>query len=422
MNRRILLVLSLAANLGWLVAFVWLQSPDPGTRTTAVTAPEEVAAVDAPGPVSTTEIPVEPPRIDAERWADLEHAELDLFKANLESVGCPPQTVYDILTAVMEQDYLRRRAASVEPFQQDTWHKLVRPLESRAQYAAAGEEVLKLWREFRNRQTELLGRRSPLDEQVERAVERRRIWLEHGDLPEEKIAQILALNLDRTADLAAVQTETDVRLEEGENGQAVATEFANRFRRILGGRVEAIENLLSEEERTEWRLRQNGAASWAARSVGFEPTQEELRAVANMIDEVKGTFPEGSRAAGGVDEEEGWFLRRDANLEIAERKRDLLGAERYAEFQRGHNALYQQLIAVSARFSLPQSSADATHAAFQEFSSQSRALPDSVPVGMAREQSMTELRLELEEAVRSALSEEVLEIFRQHAPDWPDGM
>src|SRR5687768_2749628 len=109
MKTKLILAVSICANVGLLAYYL--------TRDEAKVAPTVTSAVETPAVVSA---PVKPPEIrtvraeivvtNGFRWATVESQDYRDYIANLRSIGCPEDTVRDIIIADVNKLYGSRMA------------------------------------------------------------------------------------------------------------------------------------------------------------------------------------------------------------------------------------------------------------------------------------------------------------------------
>lgn len=89
MNSRMVLLLSLALNLVCLVGLLW-RNGTPETEPAPMTQVESTAVLVEPMPQ---------PAAPAFRWSQVESTNYFAYIANLRTIGCPEQTIRDIISA-----------------------------------------------------------------------------------------------------------------------------------------------------------------------------------------------------------------------------------------------------------------------------------------------------------------------------------
>jgi len=127
MRGRIWLYLSLAANValaaGWLGS--WLRRTSPAV---VATAPESQPATQTV--VTRTNFV---PRRQFFHWSEIESPDYATYVANLRAIGCPEQTIRDIIIADVNALFARRRATEIVTPQQQWWRTEPDPeIEARA--------------------------------------------------------------------------------------------------------------------------------------------------------------------------------------------------------------------------------------------------------------------------------------------------
>ena len=94
MNSKIVLPLSIALNVVCIGALLWRNR---AMETPAVEFPQDAS----PQIVSTTDVaePVAPPSVPAFHWSQIESTNYFAYVTGLRSIGCPEQTIRDIISA-----------------------------------------------------------------------------------------------------------------------------------------------------------------------------------------------------------------------------------------------------------------------------------------------------------------------------------
>lgn len=111
--------------------------------------------------------------------------------------------------------------------------------------------------------------------------------------------------------------------------------------------------LLSPEELEEYELRNSDTAKLLRHELRhFEATEEEFRAIFRIRHESETGFPAGFVQTGTAGPDRGL----EAEQAMQSHLRELLGPDRFAEFQRSRNHEYQQLADLAARLDLPRES------------------------------------------------------------------
>lgn len=129
MRWRGLLLISLGVNVA--LAIAWLATARRNVTTRAATSPE-----DKPGTIKTNVVV----RRQFFSWSEVESADYPTYIANLRGIGCPEQTIRDIIIADVNTLYARRLATEVATPSQQWWRS--EPDPSVIQAAAAKTRAL----------------------------------------------------------------------------------------------------------------------------------------------------------------------------------------------------------------------------------------------------------------------------------------
>jgi hypothetical protein len=108
MKRALLLSLVANAILGVMVLWPKVGS-DNGTNRSAAGPPEVVSGEKQPADAIRWQSPGKN-REESFRWSEIEASDYRKYVANLRGIGCPEQTVRDIITADVHSLYGKRRA------------------------------------------------------------------------------------------------------------------------------------------------------------------------------------------------------------------------------------------------------------------------------------------------------------------------
>jgi hypothetical protein len=257
-------------------------------------------------------------------WADLESPNYSIYIANLRGIGCPEETVRDIIVADVNQIFSARRDREVTLPAQQWWRAEPDPEVA----AAAQEMVAALDDERRQLLTQLLGPgwdtegRHFASPQPLPALDGSLL----GALPAEVKAAVHAVEAGRRAALR------ELREAAAREGRPVSAReeaaVEQRARAQLGG-------LLGPAELEEYSLRYSPhAARLRAQLRNFEPTPDEFRAL------FRATEPLERELAQLADETDAASVLRRRELEARREAavREALGGERFAYHQLAQQA------------------------------------------------------------------------------------
>ena len=341
MRWRVLLFLSLLANVllaAGLVVFV--------RRTSAAGS---IASVeDTNSPTIKTNVVL---RREFLSWAHVESPDYAVYIANLRSIGCPEQTIRDIIIADVDALYARRRATEIITPTQEWWRSEPNP----AVVKLAADKLIALDMERRALLTKLLGT----------------AW-EGGDLVSLPRPSRPGIVLDGPI-LGTLPTETkqavaDISARAEERMQAYIDSMRNagktpdpaEMARLRQQTRTELAGVLAPAQLEEYLLRYSQTGNNLRAELGklkfFDATPDEFRSIFRVTDPLDqqiqllgtGTDP------ATVTQRNSLLQQRDDALRLA------LGADRFRQYQLLQDPLYQQAVATAIQNGDP-GSADALY-------------------------------------------------------------
>ncbi|HWN94811.1 MAG TPA: hypothetical protein VNT99_07250 [Methylomirabilota bacterium] len=267
------------------------------------------------------------------RWAQLEAEDYRDYVARLRSIGCPEQTIRDIIIADVDKLLAPKLQAAGgrtnaimywQPIEQELWED------------AEQKEALRQQRQvdFEKREVirQLLG--------VDLVGERLRVQGQgdyYGDrlgfLSEEKRARVRTA-LDQFAD-----EERSLLEQQAEEGNALAG--SPELTRVRQQKEAALAELLTPDERKQYDLWFSPAAAMVRESVfGMKASEDEFL----KLYELRQNFAAKSGEGFGPGDPS-W---NDYQAQV----RQALGDQRYAEYARAQDSDYRELMRVTTRFKL----------------------------------------------------------------------
>ena len=320
------------------------------------------------------------------RWVQLESEDYREYITRLRAIGCPEQTIRDIVIADVDKMLApKMQAASPHPREIKFWQ----PVEQEMWDDPAQKDALRQQRalDFEKREVirELLG--------VDLVGERLRIQGQddyHGQrlgfLPEEKRARVRTV-LDQFAD-----KERELLEQQVENGDGLLD--TAELARMRQQKDAALAPLLTPQEREQYDLWFSDSAARVRDSVfGMEATEAEflkLYALQKNFDAQQGV-PTGAEAA--------WN-------QFHQQARETLGEQRYGEWLRAQDPDYREIVRVTSRFKLPAAVAAELYSYKQPIEEQ-RAQVDADP----------NLTPQQKDAAFRAIAEETQRVYKQALGD-----
>lgn len=329
MRWRVMLIVSLGANLALCAA--WLV-----TSRRYETLRETVASQKPPSEVVKTNVVI---RRQFFTWSEVESPDYPTYIANLRDIGCPEQTIRDIIIADVNALFARRQATEITTPEQQWWRSTPDP----EVVAAAAQKARELDQERRTLLAQLLG---PDWEARDLAnlprPSRPSVALDGpvlGGLPEklkESVQDVSARAQER------LQAYLEKQREDGKDPDpAELAKLRQQTRDELTG-------LLTPPQLEEYLLRYSQDANDLRASLGqlkyFSATPDEFRALFRATDPIDEQL---QLLAGKTDS--GSVLQRDRLLQQRENRIKLaLGADRYQQYVLLHDPAYREAYA-SAR-------------------------------------------------------------------------
>jgi len=381
---------------------------EPGAATVSETNPESRVA---------------DPGVEEFSWAQLVSLDFKVYRDRLRAIGCPEATVRDIIIAEINEQFRPKRAAIVAAAQSRYWEIAAKGKKAFEEVEASLDKVDE---EHQALIEEVLGKDAE-DEPADRERQMRSRDHRYAWLPAEKRSSLIDLELEYQKRTQAIWEEvgkrpnTEPQAQDQEKIKALEDEFAAARKRLM-----------SSEEFSEFRLRDSPAGNWARNLPGFEPTETEWRAVAQLkleyeekalpnapeMDEAFARryglpIPDGSQADAPVD------LRRQMEAELNAAMKSTLGAERFIEYQLAANPDYQQTKRIVDRYELPESLAKQAYELQRTAAAHAEAVgADENLTEEARLSVLAALRKETERALATTLGPKVFSTYQEYHGDW----
>jgi hypothetical protein len=336
------------------------------------------------------------------RWSQLESEDYRAYITRLRSIGCPEQTIRDIVIADIDKLLAPRMQAANPRTREITFWQ---PIEQELWEDAEQKDALQKQRavDFEKREVirELLG--------VDLVGERLRNQGQddyYGQrlafLPEEKRARV-RLALDQFADQERALLEQQV-----EETDTIAS--SDELAQLHQQKNAALTTLLTPQEREQYDLWFSPAASRVRDSVyGMNATQDEFLKLYQLQREI-------DAQSGGQVTEQTW-------AEHQAKVRATLGESRYAEYVRAQDADYRALLRVTSRFSLGPEVAAKLYS-YKEAVEQERSRVDAEPnlTPQQRSAAFEAIEAETQRALRQTLGEKAFRhLIRRPGNSWAQG-
>ncbi|MEW6303001.1 MAG: hypothetical protein AB1705_05990 [Verrucomicrobiota bacterium] len=348
-------------KLGWLVAgslclnvalglFVFSRQDD-AAAVTAASQPKLVTRTVVEKVYDTVEVAGEA-EVVREDWRVVESKDYKEYIQNLRAVGCPEETVRDIVIADINRHYASRWKALMMPEPMKYWE----PWDSSFVYSSPKlrAERTALERERADLIRELLG----IDAGSE-TLKYTMSWT-----PQDREEQLLAFlpeakrraiqEINEKAQRARAEVLARLRTGAPNTPASLSASDGNELNRIQKESTESIRAILAPQEFEQYMLRASPTANTVrSRLVGFNPTEEEFKAIYRAQarrDEFN------SQPIGDPNDRAAMQRRAEAfgaaSAEFNNQLRTALGEQRYADYQRVTDYVYRDLTQFAQRQNL----------------------------------------------------------------------
>ena len=410
MKTRLFIGVSLALNVA-LAAAIFLSAKNPPAPAQAPAAATPVSGMIPPAPAPADGSP--PPNLPF-RWSQIASEDLKIYRDNLRAIGCPELTVREIIRAAINERFGARRRNLLAPLEDRYWD-MVRQEELVRRQAIPqtewGRALAALAAERQRLITEVLGL-DALAAEVEQQTRRAALELRRSWLPPEKRDRLIELEEKYQQHLVEWAATLGLRpygvptTEDGSRLQEWQKEFD-----------ESEKQLLTPEELTELRLRESDAADWAGNLPGFDPSEDEWRAMTKLRSELD----EGQSQLGSPEltEEERMARQTELQSNFDQALKETLGPDRFAQYELANNGQFQGVRNVTQRYGLPESVAAAAFEIQQTALARARLVgeaPDLSPE--ARLATLTAIQQETERALSETLDARAFSSYKEYSGDW----
>lgn len=299
-------------------------------------------------------------------WASIESTNYTTYINNLRNIGCPEETIRDIIITDIAKLFAKRRAAlraQVQPFKfWQTGDALQNDYSSNPELQRQLQELDK---EQRALVKQLLGvdyhaevSRYLFDETYEDRM--------YGFLPPEKQETLKTLQ--------SKFDELEQQIYARSKGMLL-DEDQEQLRLIAKQRDAELAQVLSPEELEEYQLRNSSTAnSMRAQMTGFQPNEDEFRKIFRLQKTFDNEFSQGFDLTDEAQSVIKARAQQGAQEALNDEVKKILGEKRFTEYQRSQDPDYRTLSQVADRFDLSREVVDRVYGMKQEAERQKTAI------------------------------------------------
>jgi hypothetical protein len=402
MKLRLILAISIVVNLALAGAYFVKRTPAASQNTSTETAPPAGKASKSDRERRAQLVTVG--GTNAFHWGSVESDDYRQFIANLRAIGCPEETIRDIVIADINKLYAGRIAA-VYPSAQDFKFWQTDDRSNRTEQRDRERKRRALEDEKRELIKELLG------------VDYEREMAKWDGRPDDDAWRLGFLSPEKQAAVQAFQDKfremeramfNELRENRG-SPEARAKVAAMRAQREA-----ELAQILGPQDYQEYQLRN----SFTARNMrdnlaSFSPTEDEFRKIfeaRKAFDDQFGFTREGRDET--VREQ-----RRLAQQQLDDSLRATLGEERFRQYQMAQDERYRDIHDFTQRFNLPEQTAQSMYDIQQTAQAQRQQVLNDPNIPQdQRVATLTQMADEVKNTLKATLTPEAYEQYLRSNP------
>lgn len=397
MPLRILLVASISLNL--ILAGMLLRKPSAGH----VPAFPKHFAKEQTG-FAKHSLKTNIVRLD---WRSVESADYKEYVRNLRAIGCPEETIFDIIVADVNTLYAMKARLVVPAREWRFWEP--------GDLVPSREDIQsqKLRRELENEKRDLIA--AILGPEALEKLKKYQLW-GGEDIADRKLAFLSNEKRSQLKRLEEKYFDLEQSVSEW-NANGVMTEAAvQKLAELQKQRRAEIESLLTPEELLDFDLRMSETAEQLRHElVGFHPTEQEFR----KLYQVRKNFEEIMTSTANVRDPAAFEKRIETEKQLSERARADLGDQRYEEYLRSRDIDYQNTLRLTQFFGLPEKNA----AEVYDLKKQDAAIANQINTDTSlseqqRDEAFARMQANAENRLKEILGERVFDEYRRNNRWW----
>jgi len=396
MNPKILLIVSVAANL-LLVIYAFRPSPGPSNShpLTENSSPAPIQSLQKKAAVRLAERTVTNTLVKRFNWESVESPDYKEYIANLRAVGCPDETIRDIILADVGKLFDARKKQAQGARKKFQYWKPGNPF-----MGMANAEVMEknnALEEEKNAMIRDLGFEPDLKGAVAGMLNPLESMFDF--LPEEKSVRVFKLMND-------MQVKIAKSMENG--GSPDMTDYARAQKEM----EQSLRSILSAEEFQDYELRMSMTAnSMRSQVSGWDPDEKQFLDVFKL----RKHFDEEFNPMLQGNETETERVRRESALkQLNEKVKETLGQESYANYERAQDWNYQQIVQAVKKSDLGTAEANQVYQMKKIVEEQTSKLQSNSELSReARTAALQAIRQETEQSLQKVMGEKGWEHYNR---------
>lgn len=401
MKPKIALVISIIANIalaGVVYHFATSRTPE---QSSASPAPASITAATAretrTAPAAVTIVTNQSGQSFG--WQMVESADYRRYIANLRAIGCPEETIRDIITADVNKLFESRRKEITASTNKFEFWKAGNPFEAAIMDPDRIEKMQALAKEKRALLKELLG-----VEPEEKAE------LFGGINPFESMLDFLSpAKQNDVMDIFMKFQAKQAKLFSGGQPDAEDMKAMQKMKKEMDAEMAGI---LSPKEYEDFQLRMSDTAmQMRMQLASLDPNEQEFRdifKIKNQFDDQFGTY--GMASTDKAEREKYQAAQKDMNDQL----KTLLGDARYTDYTRTQDYQYQNLYRITQKNDLPKEAANKVYDMKTTADAEARKVrADSSLSADQRKAALQGIRTETENSMHTVLGDKAWSSFQK---------
>jgi hypothetical protein len=400
MNARRLLPISIVLNVCLLAAAAWLAIRQPRTTRTAIPLQSESAPVPAahvPAPAAEPAKPETLKPVQSFDWRLVESEDYKKYIANLRAIGCPEETIRDIIGADVKKLFdSRKRNLNVST--------------NKFEYWKAGNFFAGIMNEEKIQQNQELAKekRALLKELLGVAPEEK-ADLFGGMNPFESMLDFLSA--DKQNEVAEVFQKFQARMVKNFSSGNPDAEDMKKMQAMQKEMENELGRILSPDELESYQLRMSQTAMMMRMQLSsFEPSEQEFRDIFKLkksFEDQFGSF--GMQNQDKAEKEKYNAAKKDLDSQV----KDLLGETRYQDYERAQDYAYQGIYRVADRNGLGKEAANKVYDMKKAAEEQATRLrTDKSLSAEQRTEALKGIRTETESSIRTVFGDKAWQSYQ----------
>jgi hypothetical protein len=404
MNTKALLLFSLIANVLLLGTAGYLAKTRSPTAEAVVVQPNPVSEGTAMAPAAALGAGAETAAAAAKAaqsfdWHLVESEDYKKYIANLRAIGCPEETIRDIIAADVNKLFESRRKGLAGTNRFEFW-KAGNPLAGMFDPEKL-EKQQQLSKEKRALLKELLG--VAPDEKPD-------LMAGAGNMVESMLDFLPA---GKQSEVMELMQKYQTKILKSMSGGSPDAEDMKQMVKVQKDMEAEMAQLLTPQELEDYHLRLSQTSMMMRMQLAsFQPTEQEFRDIFKL----KKTYDDEYGLAGqfGTLDKAERQKQEEAKKDVDGQIKMLLGADRYAEYELAQDFAYQGIYRVAERNGLTKE--DAVKVYDMKKAAEEQAMKtrqDQALSGESRTAALQEIRKETENAIKGVFGEKAWDSYRK---------